>query len=595
MSMSRLSRRAVVAAASAALLVGTTLSLPHLASAQSPDEPAAHTAPALAAHGAHGAHDAHAAHAAEMASVARAQGLDEAPAGSVCAGAYEFRTSRGLHCSSAPMLADMFTGEQLAVVAPNPYTEVTCFGNGTDGKRFQLLYARRSNVTSRYSATAVAMRSWAAEINQTLERSARKTRGDRQARWVTDGSCAPTVLNITVASTVTTFSDLMSALEAQHLTSKDRKYLVAWDDSDTTDSFCGLGESMPDSSAGATNRNETQPLGAMFAAVQPSCWTASVAAHEIMHTLGAVQPDAPHASGYGHCTDESDIMCYLDGPKTVLTHPCPASQESLYDCNNDDYFSANPPTGNYLKTHWNTASSGWLDPTAPPSPGYVPFGSWAAFVSRQYIDLIGRPPTIVESAAAVTALQAGTTTKGAFVDSLRRGTENTANVDPVVRVYRAFLGRAPDVGGLRFWIKRKRNVAPAAPWTVTQIATDFTTSSEFVRKYGTLTNRQFVTQIYTDVLARKADASGVDYWTKKLDTRTKTKAQVMVGFSESNEYKTKQAQNTDVAMAYVDLLGRMPTVYETDDWVTRQQGGTTDAALLEELFGSSAYATHIAG
>ena len=115
-----------------------------------------------------------------------------------------------------------------------------------------------------------------------------------------------------------------------------------------------------------------------------------------------------------------------------------------------------------------------------------------------------------------------------------------------VRVYRAFLGRAPDAGGLQFWIRRKRNVAPAKTWTVTQIATEFTNSNEFKTKYGSLTNRQFVTQIYTDVLGRAADPSGVNYWTGKLDRKEKTKAQVVVGFSESNEYKTQAGENTDV-------------------------------------------------
>ena len=176
-----------------------------------------------------------------------------------------------------------------------------------------------------------------------------------------------------------------------------------------------------------------------------------------------------------------------------------------------------------------------------------------------------------------------------------RDGETRAHVAPVVRVYPAFPGRAPDAGGLKFWIARKRNVAPAKTWTVTQIATDFTKSNEFKTKYGSLTNRQFVTRIYTDVLGRNADAAGVNYWTAKIDSKAKTKAQVMVGFSESNEYKTKQAQNTDVAVAYIYLLGRAPTPGEATDWVDRQKSGTSHVALLTELLTSAKYATHING
>jgi hypothetical protein len=165
----------------------------------------------------------------------------------------------------------------------------------------------------------------------------------------------------------------------------------------------------------------------------------------------------------------------------------------------------------------------------------------------------------------------------------------------MVRLYRAFLGRAPDAGGLEFWIARKRAVAPARTWSLTQIATGFTSSIEFKTKYGSMSNRAFVTQIYTDVLLRPADAAGVDYWTGTLDRGRKTRAQVVVGFSESAEYKTKQAQNTDVAVAYISLMGRAPTTAEASDWVTRQKAGTTDAALLTELLTSAKYATHITG
>jgi hypothetical protein len=571
------------------LIVASALALPHLASADdAPVDPHAdHTAGV-------------ATHRAQMDAVALAQGLDAAPPGSTCAGAYEFRTRSGVHCTAGPMLEHMFTPAQLADARPGAAADlgpsadggkVSCIGTGSDGKRFQLVYARRRSDPDRATSTAAKLRSWAVTIDQTLDGSAAKTGGHRQGRWVVDQACTPTVLTVVVGADVTTFSQLIDALEAQNLTARDRKYLVAWDDSDTTDSFCGLGMSMPDDTAGPTNSNETQPIGPMFAAVQPSCWTGSVAAHEIMHTLGAVQAGAPHATKYGHCTDESDLLCYVDGPGTVTTSVCPASQESLYDCRNDDYFSTNPPVGNYLRTHWNPATSGWLDPNPPPGPAYAPFASWAALVDRVHRDVIGRPPTSSESSRWIAELEAGAATPGQLVDTLRRSSENTTNVDPTVRLYRAFLGRAPDASGLLFWIGRRR----AGTWTLTRMADSFASSSEFKRKYGTLTNRQFVTRIYTDVLGRAADPSGVTYWTGKLDRKERTRGGVMVGFSESSEYQRKQAQNTDVSVAYVFLLGRVPTAPETTDWVARQVAGTPHVTLLEEVLASDAYAARVAG
>lgn len=581
-----LGQRAAWMAGAVALVVGSVLVAPLLAPA---DAAPATDAPAHD-------HPSAATHRAQMAAVAEAQGLERAPAGGTCAGGYEFRTRRGLRCTAGPMLANMFTPAQLADDTPAADAAaaadgvVSCIGDGSDGKRFQLVYARRSNVTDRYAATASKMRGWAATIDQTLQLSAQKWKDDRQARWAVDRTCTPTVVNVVVGNDVTTFAALVDALEAKGLTSRLRKYVVAWDDSDTTDSFCGLGEWMTDDTAGPTNRNETQPIGAMFAAVQPSCWTGSVVAHEIMHTLGAVQPGAPHATTYGHCTDDSDLLCYVDGAGTVVRQVCPTSQEPLYDCNGDDYFNTSPAAGSYLATHWNAATSGWLDANPPPPPRYSPFGSWASLVDRQHRDVIGRPPTLDESSGWISKLDGGTATRGQLVDGLRRSTENTTNVDPTARLYRAFLGRAPDATGLRFWIGRRR----AGTWTLTKMADSFASSSEFTRKYGSLTNRQFVTRIYTDVLGRAADRSGVDYWTGKLDRKERTRGGVMVGFSESSEYQRKQAQNTDVSVAFIFLLGRVPDAGEAKAWVDAQLAGTPHATLIEGLLSSDAYAARIA-
>jgi hypothetical protein len=220
----------------------------------------------------------------------------------------------------------------------------------------------------------------------------------------------------------------------------------------------------------------------------------------------------------------------------------------------------------------------------------APFGSWSAFVRQTFLDLRGRQPTADELNVWTSAMAAGTSDRADLVENARRGTDGTSNVDPTVRLYRAFLQRTPDAGGLRYWVGRKRS----GTWSITRMADQFATSSEFIRKYGTLTNRQFVTRIYTDVLERTADAAGVDYWTRQLDLRRKTRGQVMVGFSESSEYKRKQAENTDVAVASVFLLGRAPSATEVTDWVTRQKAGTPHRTLIFELLDSSAYATRIA-
>jgi hypothetical protein len=89
--------------------------------------------------------------------------------------------------------------------------------------------------------------------------------------------------------------------------------------------------------------------------------------HEVMHTLGAVQPSAPHFSGGAHCYEIYDVMCYTpkDGTADVFLRNCeiigalPNPGKPL-DCGEDDYFNPSPARGSYLATHWNLYDSGFL-------------------------------------------------------------------------------------------------------------------------------------------------------------------------------------------------------------------------------------------
>lgn len=91
--------------------------------------------------------------------------------------------------------------------------------------------------------------------------------------------------------------------------------------------------------------------------------------HEYAHTMGAVQPSAPHATkkeatdGQKHCTDSqtigrggTDIMCKSDAQGEVFGNECPGMFPFHFDCNNDDYFNPKPEPGSYLATHWNLGS-----------------------------------------------------------------------------------------------------------------------------------------------------------------------------------------------------------------------------------------------
>ena len=250
---------------------------------------------------------------------------------------------------------------------------IPCYGNGTDGYRVQVIYARASNVADRYLQLAGSFVQWSAAADEVARASAADTGGTRHFRFVTDAICSLDVDRVTLSTTGDdNFDNTVAELVAKGYNRPDRKYLVYVD----ANVYCGIGEIYYDDTANATpganaNNGHAQVAG-MIARVDNGCWgqASSVEAHELMHNLGGVQPSAPHATPGLHCTDENDRMCYADGSGGGLMQLICAllGGENRFDCNHDDYFSTDPPAGSYLATHWNTANSVFLA-TAEPVPG----------------------------------------------------------------------------------------------------------------------------------------------------------------------------------------------------------------------------------
>lgn len=263
---------------------------------------------------------------------------------------------------------------QSSVAPPQPLTAestapVPCYGDGTSGNRVQALYAYPADNPDRYAQVLPSIRQWAADADAVFAKSAAATGGTRHIRFVTDAACALVVERVALtASGDDTFADTMAELAAAGYTRSDRKYVV-WVDSTV---LCGIAGYYPDDAAGQDNANNGNPsIPATVARIDSDCWGLggrgqSVEAHELMHMLGAVEPTAPHATVFGHCTDDADRMCYADGSPQAIHDVCPPSNEALFDCGHDDYFNTQPRQGGYLATHWNAASSTFLATEEPP-------------------------------------------------------------------------------------------------------------------------------------------------------------------------------------------------------------------------------------
>jgi len=112
----------------------------------------------------------------------------------------------------------------------------------------------------------------------------------------------------------------------------------------------------------------------------------------------------------------------------------------------------------------------------------------------------------------------------------------------VFRLYQAAFARDPDIGGLQGWVGALKNGT-----TLKTIATAFAQSSEFQATYAGLDNTQFVTRLYQNVLGRAPDAGGLESWLRSLNAGA-SRAEVMLGFSESGEFRNNTSLDVDAFM-----------------------------------------------
>ncbi|MBB5747591.1 DUF4214 domain-containing protein [Brevundimonas variabilis] len=152
-------------------------------------------------------------------------------------------------------------------------------------------------------------------------------------------------------------------------------------------------------------------------------------------------------------------------------------------------------------------------------------------VVRQY-DVRGGASTTVTGGPETGRDRLVSIEEARFVDGVR-----SFDVDgiaaQVMRLYDATLDRQPDQAGLDVQI---RALATGAT-TLQGLADAFVASGEFQSRYGTVSNQQFVEQLYRFCLDREGDAPGIAVQVNALNTGT-SRAALVVAFSESPEHRT---------------------------------------------------------
>ncbi len=110
-------------------------------------------------------------------------------------------------------------------------------------------------------------------------------------------------------------------------------------------------------------------------------------------------------------------------------------------------------------------------------------------------------------------------------------TGENENAGMAYRLYKAAFDRTPDDSGLNHWI-----IQLDTGMALGEISESFIASDEFKELYGNAPSSQdFVGSLYQNVLGRGGDAQGIAYWVSSLDSGISTQAEVLAGFSESQE------------------------------------------------------------
>lgn len=241
-------------------------------------------------------------------------------------------------------------------------TASACRDDGRSGRRIEALYVHGSAQRSRYTKQLTTFRTWLDQMDQAFVRAAQvHSGGVRHPRYLRDDQCRAVVRDVTIEQDAMENVDtITAAIKRQGFVRTDRKYIVWYDAKGCGVGFGNGGNDDP-------SWYNLYNFGPHYAAIGTDCWGWSPTLHELLHTLGAVQANAPHGTENGHCWDDEDVMCYDDGslPKGGLSLRCPEDKGDEWamnqiDCNGDDYFNTRPKRGSYLATHWNVADSAYL-------------------------------------------------------------------------------------------------------------------------------------------------------------------------------------------------------------------------------------------
>jgi hypothetical protein len=174
----------------------------------------------------------------------------------------------------------------------------------------------------------------------------------------------------------------------------------------------------------------------------------------------------------------------------------------------------------------------------------------------------------------------------------------------VYRLYLAALGRPADAIGLG----EAAAALEAGAASTRAVAAALVASPEFAGRYGAPDNAGFVALLYQNVLGRAPDAAGLTFWLGGLDNGALGRADVVLGLSESAEFRAATApalangiwapdpEAVDVVRTYLTALDRLPDAGALASGTSAlESGAATARQLAASLVGSAEFASKYGG
>jgi Bacterial Ig-like domain (group 3)/Domain of unknown function (DUF4214)/Gametolysin peptidase M11 len=234
---------------------------------------------------------------------------------------------------------------------------------------------------------------------------------------------------------------------------------------------------------------------------------------------------------------------------------------------------------------------------------------FASLVDHYYQAILGRAPDVAgkaywESEVARTQTlgidvkEAYMVLGGVFFNSAEYLSRNTSNTQYVTDLYNAFFNRAPDAGGLAYWVGQL-----GSGQSRSIVMYSFMFSSEFnvfmTGLFGNTTSRAEVYAIvdfYRGILNRLPDNSGFAYWLPQFRAAQcsgagavySTVASISSQFIASGEYVGRNRNNTDyVGDLYYAFLRRGGDLPGVTYWINRLNTGAETRDQMRTDFSNS--------